>query len=101
MEKRLELFRLESIEHSSYFLSKILGTIILFAILLLFFISFSLFLGFFLGDLLDSTWAGFGIIGGFYLVVFLILNYRFKSTIQLPLQNKLIKELDDYGKEEV
>jgi len=99
VESRLELFRLEAIDHSSYILSFIFGLLIVLAVALMFLISLGFFLGHWMGELFNNTWIGFAIVSGFYLLVFLLFYFRFKSILQHPLQNLLIKKIDQYYEE--
>lgn len=99
IEDRLQLFRLESIDHSTNFLSFIIGSFMILSIILLFLISFGFFVGLWLGDLLNNPWAGFAIISGVYLIGLIICALKFKTIIQRPIQNKLIKEIDEYEQE--
>lgn len=100
LESRIELFRLEAIDHSSYLLSLFLGLFILITVALTFLLSLGLFMGFWLGELLDSNWAGFAIMSGFFLLMVLIIIARFKTMIQIPVQNYLIRMIDNYNEKE-
>jgi|GEM_PF-1235504 len=99
IESKLELYRLEAMDHSTYILSYVLGLGILIAIFLLFLMSLGLFLGFWLGDLMGSNWLGFALVSAFYLLVMLIIGLRFKKMVQIPLQNLLINKIDHYYEE--
>lgn len=54
---------------------------------------FSIGIGFFLAEKTGSTCLGFLIVGGFYLLMTLIVVFTRKNLIQKPLIDMLIKEL--------
>lgn len=99
LESKLELYRLDAIDHSSYLFSVVIGMIIMVTILLIFLISLGFFLGHWLGELLSSVWLGFGLVSLFYLLILLLFSWRFKSWVRIPLQNILIKKIDQYYEE--
>lgn len=73
IEARTELFKLQIQEHVAKILVKIipLFILILFLFLLIFFVSFSI--GFYLSDLLNNNFYGFGLVAAFYLLLTIIL----------------------------
>lgn len=99
LESKIELYRLEAIDHSTYLFSFALGLMLVFIILLSFLISLGYFLGLWIGVLIESKLGGFGIISGIYLLILLVCYFRFKKLIQQPLQNLLIKKIDHYNEE--
>lgn len=100
VESRIELFRLEAMEHSSNLLSYMMGVLLLAAVLLLFLISLGFFLSVLISDLIGNPWSGYAIVSGIYLLCLLLFYGKFKSLIHRPIQNVLIRQMDEYGKEE-
>ncbi|MAY83053.1 MAG: hypothetical protein CMP59_02885 [Flavobacteriales bacterium] len=100
IENRVELVRLEAMDHSSFLFANITAYIILAGTLLLFLISFCFFAGSWLGELLGSLWAGFAIVAGFYLILFLLLIWKFTTWVSNPIQNFLIQKMEEYHADE-
>jgi hypothetical protein len=100
LENRIELLRLEALDHTSNLFANITAYIVVGAFLLLFLISFGFFMGSWLGDMLDSRWAGFAIVSGFYLLSFILLLWKFNSWLSRPIQNFLIRKMEEYRGEE-
>jgi len=100
LENRVELLRLEAMDQTSNLFANITAYLVLGSILLLFFISFGFFVGSWLGELLQSQWAGFAIVSGFYLVSTLVLIGKFKEWLSRPIQNFLIRKMEEYRAEE-
>ena len=100
IENRIELVRLEAMDQTSNLFAGITSFIVLGAILLLFLISFAFFLGSWVGNLLQSEWAGFAIVSGFYLLSFMILLSKFDSWLSKPIQNFLIRKMEEYRAKE-
>ncbi len=99
LESKVELYRLEAIDHSTYLLSFVIGLMIVIAIMLIFLVSLGFFLGHLLGELLGNDWMGFALVSLFYLITLLICYWRFRKMIQEPLQNLLINKIDQYYEE--
>ena len=100
IENRIELVRLEAVDHTSNLFANITSYLIMGLILLLFLISFGFFMGSWLGELFDSRWVGFAIVTGFYLFVFIILLFKFDGWLSKPLQNFLIRKMEEYREKE-
>ena len=100
IENRIELLRLEALDQSSNLFANITAYLIMGLILLLFLISFGFFIGIWLGDLLHSNWAGFGIVAGFYFLSFIVLLWNFNSWLTRPIQDFLIRKIEEYRAEE-
>lgn len=100
VENRIELLRLEALDHTSNLFANITAYIVVGAIFLLFLISFGFFMGSWLGELLESRWAGFAIVCGFYLLSFITVLWKFNSWLSRPIQNFLIRKVEEYRAEE-
>lgn len=100
IENRIELLRLDAMDQTSNLFANITAYIIIGSLLLLFLISFGFFMGSWLGELLQSRWAGFAIVSGFYLLSFIVLLWKFNDWLSRPIQNFLIRKMEDYRAEE-
>ena len=89
INKRLRLFKLDAFEKGSISAS-LLGYGLILLVILAFFLFFALFgLAFFLGELLNSLAAGFGILAGFSILVLFIVILNGKR-LRTFLLNKTI-----------
>ena len=100
---KAELTRLTVIEKLTTLISSLIADVIVVSAALLTFFFASLALGFYLGQLLNSYGAGFGIVALLYLAIALIINYK-KKRSTLFLNDFLIKKIfsknnTDDGKE--
>lgn len=91
VDLRLQLLKLEAAEHTAKVSSFLISTLILlisgfFCILFL-----SIVAGFYFSELWGNTFYGFGVIGGIYLVIFIILLSARKSLIKKPVSNIIIQ----------
>ncbi len=68
------------------------GAILVFLGLMIFFFG-SMGLGFYLGELIGNTYAGFFIITGVYILLVVIVMIIKKNSIERPLANKIIKSM--------
>lgn len=90
---RIESAKLSIAEKSSAVIANVLAGMVL-AVFFLFFIIFgstALALG--LGDWIGSTWAGFLIVAGLYLLGGIVAWTAREKIIRLPIMNALIKRL--------
>ncbi|MCF6131960.1 phage holin family protein [Flavobacterium wongokense] len=85
-----ELIKLEVIDHSSTIISGIVTTLIITVVLVLFAFFGSMYLAYYLSDLLDIDYIGFAIIGGFYLLLAIIIYINKKSMIEKPVCDSFI-----------
>lgn len=88
-----ELNKLELIEQTSNAASQMVsGTLIAFLLLFAMFI-LSIGLSFFLSAFIGYTYSGFGIVGGVYLLIAIILIVFKNSWIDVPMRNKIIQAM--------
>lgn len=85
-----ELIKLEVIDHSSTIVSGIVTTLIITVILVLFAFFGSLYLAYYISDLLDINHIGFAIISGFYLLLGLIIYFNKKGFIEKPVCDSFV-----------
>lgn len=95
VELQIKIAKYKAIDGSSGVIaSVIVGTVL--ALLALFLIMFaSITLGFFLADVLQSFWGGFGCVAGLYLILVLILllsSKAIKASIADKMVNKIIND---------
>ncbi len=91
----LELIKVSAVERGSKIVSKFIVGIML---VLLFFFSIvflNVALALWIGSLFSSITLGFLIVGGFYLLLFILLMLLAKKTIGPIIRNAIIKELYD------
>lgn len=90
---QIELLKLEAVERVSVIGSEITGgfMVLLTALLFIFFIS----LGacFYLNYILENSYLGFFLVGGFYLLTGIILFAARKQLVSHPIREKIIKNI--------
>jgi hypothetical protein len=85
-----ELIKLEVIDHSSSIISGIITSLTIILIVVLFAFFGSMYLAFYLSDLLGINYIGFAIMGGFYLLLAIIVYAFKKSLIDKPVCDSFI-----------
>jgi hypothetical protein len=93
VEQRLLLFRLQTTEKISKIAATIITTILIAATGLFLLVFISITAALWIGESLGSNVAGFGIVTGFYLLVFLFVMFILKKILQNSFINKLIRLL--------
>lgn len=91
IDTNYELIRLEVIDHSSDLLSGLISTLIVGVMLVLFLFFGSLYLAYYLSDLLEINYIGFAIVGGFYLLLAILFHLNKKKLIESRVCNNFIK----------
>lgn len=91
IDTNYELIRLEVIDHSSDLLSGLISTLIVGVMLVLFLFFGSLYLAYYLSDLLEINYIGFAIVGGFYLLLAILFHLNKKKLIESHVCNNFIK----------
>lgn len=100
LKERFELLRLEFAERSARETSAIVSKLILALFLALGLLFLSITLAFYLGSLWNSYGTGFAVVGGGYILIFLILALLRRSLIQKPIMNGIIKSFFKKGEDE-
>lgn len=90
-EAKFKLSKLQLIETTSNHFSNMMAAFIIGGIALIFMIILSFFAGIALSDLLGNRTLGFGIVAGFYFLLFLCLLIFRKKLLKTPIQNAAIK----------
>jgi succinate dehydrogenase hydrophobic anchor subunit len=88
-----ELFKLEAIEQGANISSKLMSTIIIGLIMLLFLVFGSIGVSFILADYFESYYIGFLIVAAGYFVIGLFLLLFRKRMIEFPFKNHFIKTI--------
>ena len=93
LDTRLESVKLSVAEKTSAVLSNVLAGIVVALVFFLFMVMAGAALAFGLGEWLGSTWAGFAIMVGVYLLLGIIVWLARVKIIRLPIMNALIRQL--------
>ncbi|GAB2987567.1 hypothetical protein GCM10027049_29440 [Mucilaginibacter puniceus] len=90
-ETRIKLAKYQAVDGGSSIIASLVAQLIVIISLLLVFIFASLTLAFFLSEVLDSLWQGFGCAALIYLIIAVILNAK-KPGIEKTIANRLIEK---------
>ena len=93
LDTKLELTKLKAINTSSDVLSNMVYLIVKILIIFLFVGFVSVALAMLIGKTLGDYYYGFLIVGGFYLIVLLIIYVQRKKWIKGPVANSLINKM--------
>jgi O-antigen/teichoic acid export membrane protein len=93
LDTKLELTKLKAINTSSDVLSNMVYLIVKILIIFLFVGFVSVALAILIGKTLGDYYYGFLIVGGFYLIVLLIIYVQRKKWIKGPVANSLINKM--------
>jgi hypothetical protein len=91
-ETRIKLAKYEAVDSSTSVIAGIVAQLVVIISLLLVFIFASLTLAFFLSEVLESFWQGFGCTALIYLVIAIILNAK-RPGIEKNIANKLVDKI--------
>lgn len=80
-------------EKSSKVASNLISAIIVALIAIFFIVFFSVALAYFLAKVLNSTWAGFLIVSGIYLLAAVIVHLTKERVIRIPIMNSILSQL--------
>jgi positive regulator of sigma E activity len=89
----IELLKLELTERCSVIGASLLSSLLVVLIVALFVFFVSLWLGFYLSDLLGDSYSGFAIIAGFYLILGIVLILGKSKFLESPLRDKIIQKV--------
>lgn len=89
----IELFKLEAIDRSSAIVASLISKVIIGLIILLFAFFMSLGICFYLSELFDNNYLGFGMVAGFYLLLGIILMIGRRKLLINPIHESMIKEV--------
>jgi hypothetical protein len=88
-----DLIKLQATERTSVIGSGMISGLLvgLAGILFIFFLSTGA--GFYLSEVLGNNYSGFGIIGAFYFILFIVLIIGRKKLIEKPMRNVIIRKI--------
>jgi|APHig6443717817_1056837.scaffolds.fasta_scaffold06865_5 uncharacterized membrane protein YagU involved in acid resistance len=89
----VDLFKLETADRFSTILSKLISNVIIWLTVVLFSLFLSLCISFFLSDIFDNSYIGFGIVAGFYLLLLIALIVFRKKILIRPIRDRMIQEI--------
>jgi len=93
----VELLKLQSIDKSSEIGAGIVSRIIVWTVGIFALLFLSVCGALYLSAVLGAYYLGFGAVGGFYLLVFLILLIGRKSVLETPIRNNIISKSTEEG----
>lgn len=93
LDTKMELTKLKAVNTSSGVLSSVVYLIVKILVIFLFIGFVSVGAAILLGNILGEYYYGFLIVGGFYLIVFLIIYIQRKNWIKGPVANSLINKM--------
>ncbi|WP_027418651.1 phage holin family protein [Crocinitomix catalasitica] len=88
-EAKIEQFQLDAMEKSIRVSSKVITWLVISVLGILALMSFSIVCGLLLSDLIGSYIAGFGILGAFYLLLFILFYVLRDKWLDHPIKNAL------------
>jgi len=90
---KLDSVKLTVAEKSSKVASNLISAIIVALTMIFFVVFFSIAVAYFLADVLNSTWAGFLILSGIYLLAAIIVRLIRERVIRIPIMNSILSQL--------
>jgi len=90
-ETRIKLAKYQAIEGGSTIAAGLIADVVSIVSMVLAFLFASFTLAYYLGSVLDATWAGFGCVAILYLVIALAIKYN-KKKIERPIVNAFIQK---------
>jgi hypothetical protein len=93
LETQVELLKVQAAEKLSALLSNIIAYLVLVFFLLFFLLFASAGLAWVISAWIGKTYAGFFIVGGFYLLIGLIIFKSKEGLLRKPLRNAIIRQL--------
>jgi len=86
----VELLKFEALDKSSALGAGVVSRVIIWTTAIFALLFLSTWAALYLSTILGAYYLGFGIVGGFYFLVFLILLIARKSLLESPIRNKII-----------
>jgi hypothetical protein len=91
-ETRIKLAKYQAIEGGSTIAASLIAEVIAAMSMVLAFVFASFTLAFYLGKVLDATWAGFGCVAIIYLIIALAVKAN-KKSLEKPIVNAFIQKI--------
>ena len=92
-ETTIELFKLNAIDKSAELGSSLVARLAIFMVVALFFLIINMGIALWIGELLGKTYYGFFVIGGFYVLVAILLHTFRHQWIKTPVSNSIINQM--------
>jgi phage-related holin len=89
----MELYKLKAIDKTTDVFASLASRIVIFGIIALFFILFTIGIALYLGDVLGKSYYGFFAMGGFYVLVAIILFIIRKPYLEKTFNNYIINQI--------
>ena len=93
LNTKISIIKLEIAERLSKLIAWLIAFVVVFFIMLFFVIFFSLAAAYWIGSALDKPFLGFLIVGGFYLLIALLVWWKRERLLRVPLMNALVRQL--------
>ena len=93
LETRIDLLKLKAVSKSSEIVSSIVSGVVVFILIIFAFVILNIGLCIWLGAVLGETWYGFFTVGGFYLLLAVLLIIFKGKWIKAPVTDLLIKKM--------
>lgn len=93
VETRIDLMKLQAVNKTSEVTSSIVSNIIIVILGMMTIMLLSIGIAFYLGEVLGGVHYGFFIVGGFYLLLGIILFVFRKEWLKTPVQDKMISKM--------
>lgn len=99
LNTNLDLFKLKTINTSADVVSTIVSKIVVFIVIFLIILSLNIGAALWIGELLGKVYYGFFIVGGFYILVALVLQF-WPNIIKAPINDSIILKMINTRKDE-
>ncbi len=99
IENRFQLLKLELISVVANIAAGLVSSFLILVIGMFILLMFSISLGFWLAELVDSDALGFAIVGGFYTLIFIIYLAFSKEIISRKVKDEIVKSALEADKE--
>ena len=93
LETRIDLVKLKTVDKSSDVLSSAAAAVTIALAILFFLLMASIGVAIYVGYLINSLYAGFFIVAGFYALLIFILYAGRKQWIKMPVYNSIVKKI--------
>lgn len=101
IETRLALAKIELKEELAKIAARVIAMVIFSFLGVMTVIFFSIWLASFLNSLLESVWAGYAIVTGFYLLILILLIlFKVHILLQMKIEDALMENVDNEEDEE-
>ncbi|MDB5117777.1 MAG: hypothetical protein JWQ79_3269 [Mucilaginibacter sp.] len=92
VELRLKLAKYKAIDGGSTIIAGLIADVVVVISMVLAFIFASFTLAFYLSEVLNSYWGGFGCVALLYLLIAIIIKYN-KKNIEKPIANAFVQKI--------